>query len=88
MLIQSVDGMATLRNHLAARTKRFVCSGNSHCARTYSSSTKTFNSIPSILGTWPLIGHAHLFGPTGLHLQAKTPFDLVSSYGERTVQPT
>jgi len=85
MLIQSVDGMAMLRNHIAARTKRFVCSGNSHCAREYFSSIKTFNDIPSTRGAWPLIGHAHLFGPTGMYLHVKTPFDLVNSYGERTV---
>jgi hypothetical protein len=69
MLIQSADGMAMLRNHIAARTIRFVCSGNSHCARKYFSSLKTFNDIPSIQGAWPIIGHAHLFGPTGMYLQ-------------------
>jgi len=71
MLIRSVEGMAMVRNNLAARTKRFVCSGNSHCARKYFSSIKTFNDIPSIQGEWPLIGHAHLFGPTGMYLQVQ-----------------
>ena len=68
MLIQSVVGMAMLLNYLAARTKRFVCSGNSHCARKYFSSIKTFSDIPSVQGAWPFIGHAHLFGPIGMYL--------------------
>lgn len=67
MLIHSVGGMAMLRKQLARRPKRFVCAVNSHCARIYSTSIKTFNDIPSLQGKWPFIGHGHLFGPTGLY---------------------
>jgi hypothetical protein len=56
--------MAMLRQ-VPARAKDFV-NFFLLCTRNCFTSKKTFNDIPSPHGMLPLIGHAHLFGPTGL----------------------
>lgn len=55
--------MAMLR-HAAVKTK-YLVNVNLHCTTNCSTSKKTYKAIPSPQGMWPLIGHAHLFGPTG-----------------------
>ncbi|XP_069692677.1 probable cytochrome P450 49a1 [Periplaneta americana] len=55
--------MAMLRESFMRNS--FVCAILQCMRKCSSSSKKSFCDIPSPSGMWPLIGHAHLFGPKG-----------------------
>ncbi|KAJ9594261.1 hypothetical protein L9F63_014317 [Diploptera punctata] len=44
---------------------RVIFNSVSYCVQKCNISQKSFHEIPTPKGDWPLVGHAHLFGPNG-----------------------